>query len=547
MKKNQLWCYLFLITFTSQVFAANSKINKKNIKTVATSKTTGKSSAVRTVMTNTAGPKVYTQNKNSTVRTQIQNAITQFKNGNYANAANILYLLSKRSDLVNERSQIKMYLGEALMELNYNQSAAFQFVDIIKSGDGRFTRTALEKLLIVTDRLGDETLLNYAIQRIDVNSIPNQHRDMLFYRMGEIKLNSGAYKEAANLFERVGSQSRYYYNALYSLGLAQAEAKQPDLAILSFKKLLDSRDKAKVTDVNKVAAQMAIARSLYQKKDFDGSVDAYGKIPRDHMMWHDAMFEKSWAMLRSARFRSALSNFQSLHSSYYDDFYIPESLLLRSIVYLYICKYDEMEKVLGLFEKQYNPVQKSIDNFLKTKVAADSYYSEVEKAYILKRDEESSKKTFLPLKVVNKIYQEGNVRRSLTYIKKLVEEKRAIEDNPQFRSLPVGAYSLKIVSNRIKGAKAQTGDMVKAHLENMNIELKDLQEQASLIRYEMINGKKETIKKRLAGKDLTDVQVDEEQDRSFYIQNGYEYYPFQGEYWLDEVGNYHYLGKQSCE
>ena len=63
----------------------------------------------------------------------------------------------------------------------------------------------------------------------------------------------------------------------------------------------------------------------------------------------------------------------------------------------------------------------------------------------------------------------------------------------------------------------------------------------------MINGKKETIKKRIAGKDLTDLQVDDKQDRSFYVQNGYEYYPFQGEYWLDEVGNYHYLGKQSCE
>jgi len=526
-------------------------VSQFSIANAATVKTKSKQlvakPVARPVMRPTAGPKFYTNTSNNVVRNQIQNAITLFKNGNYAGAANVLFSLSKRSDLIKERSQIKMYLGESLMELNYNQTAAFQFVDIIKSGDGRFMRSALEKLLIVTDRLGDETLLNYAIQRIDVNSIPQQHRDMLFYRMGEVKMNNGAFGEAASLFERVGSNSRYYYNALYDMGLSYAEAKQPDLAIGAFKKLLDSRDKAKVTDLNKIAAQMAIARTLYQKKDFDGAVEAYAKIPRDHVLWHDAMFEKSWAMLRSARFRSALSNFQSLHSSYYDDFYIPESLLLRSIVYLYICKYDEMEKVLELYEKQYNPVQSSIDNFLKTKVAADSYYSEVEKAYILKKDEDAAKKTVLPLKVVNKIYQEGNVRRSMVYIKKLVEEKRAIEDNPQFRTLPVGAYSLKIVSNRIKGAKARTGDMVKAHLENMNIELKDLQEQSSLIRYEMINGQKESIKKRLAGKDLSDVQVDDEQDRSFYVQNGYEYYPFQGEYWLDEVGNYHYLGKQSCE
>lgn len=494
-----------------------------------------------------AAPKVYSNSKNSNVRNQIQAAITQFKNGNYQSASNTLYALTKRSDLLAERPQLRLYLGEALMEMNLNQTAAFQFVDLIKSGDGRYTRQAIEKLLIVTDRLGDETLLNYAIQRIDVSSVPTQHREMLYYRLGEIKSAAGDFSAAAQSFAKVGPQSRYYFNAIYELALAQAEAKQPVLAIATFNKLLNVRDNAKVTDTNKVAAMMGIARSLYQKKDFEGAIDMYSKIPRDHIMWHDALFEKSWAMLRAARFRSALSYFQSLHSSYYEDFFIPESLLLRSIVYLYICKYDEIEKVLSLYEKQYGPVQSSIENYLNSGRSAEMFYSEVEKAYIMRKDEDATRKTVLPLKVVNKISQEGNVRRSLAYIKKIVEERRLIEDNANYRNSAVGQYALKILNNRLKGAKALTGDMVKAHLENMNRELKDLQEQASLIRYEMINGKKETIKKRIAGKNLNDLQVDDNQDRSFYVQNGYEYYPFQGEYWLDEVGNYHYLGKQSCE
>ena len=67
------------------------------------------------------------------------------------------------------------------------------------------------------------------------------------------------------------------------------------------------------------------------------------------------------------------------------------------------------------------------------------------------------------------------------------------------------------------------------------------------IRYEMITGRKDTLKKKIAGKETESQQIDEKNDRQFYIQNGYEYYPFQGEYWLDEVGNYHFLGKQSCE
>lgn len=493
------------------------------------------------------GLKVYTSSTNSNIRNQIANALTQMKAGQYVQASNNLLALSRRSELSSERPQIKYLLGLTMMELGMNQVAAFQFVDVIKSGDGRYTRQALEKLLIVTDKLGDETLLNYAIQRIDVNSVPAQNRDMLYYRMGEIKQKSGQYSEAVNLYSKVGAQSRYYLNALYNSGLSQAEANQTELALGTFQKLLNNRSTASVTDTNKVAAQMAIARTLYQKKDWEGAIEAYAKIPRDHMLWHDSVFERSWAMLRAARFRSALSNFQTLHSSYYDNFYIPETLLLRSIVYLYICKYDEMEKVLTLFDKQYGPVERSIASFLNSSSSTESYFQELNKAYMIKSNEEASQKTRVSYVALRHVAEEGDVRRSFSYIRKLLEERKLIDANPQIKSSSIGAYSLKLLVNRTKSAKSATGDMVKAHLQNMLVELKDLKEQSSLIRYEMINGKKETLKKKIAGKDLGEVQVDDQRDRSFYIQNGYEYYPFQGEYWLDEVGNYHYLGKQNCE
>ena len=494
-----------------------------------------------------SGPKVYTQNTNSGVRGQIATALSQIRGGQYVQAANNLLALSRRSELAAEKPQLKYLLGVTLMELNLNQVAAFQFVEVIKSGDAKYTRQAIEKLLIATDRLGDETLLNYAIQRIDVNNVPQQYRDMLYFRMGEIKQKAGQYGEAVQLYGKVGQASRFYLNALYNMGLSQAEGNQPDLALTSFQRLLNTRAGASMTDTNKVAAQMAIARTLYQKKDWEGSVEAYAKIPRDHRFWHDSIFERSWAMLRAARFRSALSNFQTLHSSYYDNFYIPETLLLRSIVYLYICKYDEMEKVLSLFDKQYGPVEKSIRSFMASKPSAEMYFQEVNKAYVLKNNEELEVQPKITFKALRYVAEEGNVRRSFAYIRKLVEEKRAIDQNPQIKSSGIGAYSLKLLNNRIKSARASNGDMVKAHLQNMLVDLKDFREQASLIRYEMINGQKEAIKKRIAGKDISEEQVDENVDRSFYVQNGYEYYPFQGEYWLDEIGNYHYLGKTSCE
>src|SRR3989338_4268565 len=508
---------------------------------------TAKKAAVTTRKVTPVGSKVYSKSKGSQLRSQISAGLGMMKSGQFSQAANAFLILSRRSDAVAERPQIKYLLGLSLMELNLNQVAAFQFVDVIKSADQKWTRQAIEKLLIVTDRLGDEMLLNYAIQRIDFARVPQQNRDMLYFRLGEIKAKAGQHSEAASLYDRVGQSSRYSFSALYGKGLAQAESNQTDLALQSFRTLLEARNNSKVTDTNRVAAQMAIARILYQKQDWERAIDAYSKIPRDHFMWHNAMFEKSWAMLRGARFRSSLSNFQSLHSSFYDDAYIPETLLLRAIVYLYICKYDEMEKVVGLFEAQYNPIAANINQFLSSRSSADAYFQEIQKINILRNEPETRKKLILPYNVLKYISEEGNVRRSYAYIKKLADERKLIEDNPVIRSSALGSYSIRILNNRIKTTKDTIGEMVRAQLISMKSEIRDLKEQASFIRYEMINGKKEFLKKKLTGKNLSEVQVDEDQDRSFYIQNGYEYYPFQGEYWLDEVGNYHYLGKQSCE
>lgn len=487
-----------------------------------------------------------TNTRESTLRNQLSSALRMAQAGQYESAANNLFSLSRRPELASERPQVKYILGTMLVELRLYQTAAFQFVDVIRSKHPKYSKLAIEKLSVVADALGDDTILNYAISRVDLNDFPANLKDMIHYRLGEIKLRNRDFSGAADLFGRVSPGSSSYFQALFNKGLAELEANQTSLAVGTFNKMLDARRRAPVTDTNRVSAQMGLARALYQKQDWEASIDAYSQIPRDTLMWHDAVFESSWAMLRAARFRSALSNFQTLHSAYYEDFYMPESLLLRSIVYLFICKYDEMEKVLSLFEKTYGPVRRNIGDFLKSTNEAGAFYAEIEKAQVLKTTDRNANLR-LPYIVARNILDQGDVKRAMSYIDKLTQERKRVESSAAFRSSPLGQYALKILNNRSRNAKFAVGDMVKAHLQNMRVELRDLYEQAGFIRYEMITGRKESIKKKIAGKDIGSEQIDEKIDRQFYIQNGYEYYPFQGEFWLDEIGNYHYLGKQSCE
>jgi tetratricopeptide (TPR) repeat protein len=467
--------------------------------------------------------------------------------GQYQEAVPLLYSLSKKAEFADEKMQIKYILGTALSELDLNQIAAFQFVEVIKNGNSHYVKQAIEKLSLAADKLGDDTLLNYAVSKVHVEDFPASQQDLIMFRLGEVKFKNNQYAAAINLFSRVSEKSRYYFLAKYNKGLALLDSKNPNEAVKVFKSLVANRASTEVTDTNKIVAQLGLARAYYQATDWENAIEAYREIPRDHILWHDALFESSWAMLRAAKFRSALSNFQSLHSTFYEESYIPESLLLRSIVYLYICKYDEMAKVLDLFVKTYGPIRTQIGEFLKLNKDPMIYYNEIESAYNIKNNISSAGHPRLSLKIDFNILREGDVKRAFSYLKLLSAERAKLDSLPSVSKSSVGAVGRKILANRFRNAKISVGEMVKSHMVNIRSELHDLYEQADFIRYEMMNGEKEQLKKKIAGKDAPRGMANEKMDRNVYVQNGYEYWPFDGEYWLDEIGNYHYLGNQSCE
>ena len=478
----------------------------------------------------------------------LADALTLAKSGKYAEASQRLFRLSYSPAFAAKRMQIKYILGLTLHQMKLNQVAAFQFIGVVKQGSNSYIKQSLEKLSLAADALGDDTLLNYAISRVNVDEFPRVHRDMLHFRIGEFQMRNKQYDEAARSFARVTPSHALYPSAKYQEGLAYAEASQPDRALTSFEELIQARRGAGVTDKARVDGQMGKARVLYQKHAWDETIEAYRQIPRDSEFWHDTIFESSWAMLRSGRFRSAMSNFHSLHSAFYEDTYLPESLLLRSIVYLYICKYDEMDKTLDLFSLIYKPVYKSIDATLASVNSSERYFVMMNEMMKLVNKENVKKEaTPLPYIVATKISREADFQKSFQYIRQLLAEKKRINALPGgWANLPVGQYARKVINTRLVKAKQHAGKIVHAHLVAIKEDLLDLIEQEGFIRYEMINGRKESLKKKIAGKELVEQQIDQDNQRDFYIQNGYEYWPFRGEYWLDELGNYHYVGTQSC-
>jgi len=476
----------------------------------------------------------------------------------YEESSKLLFSLTRSARYRADRSQIKYILGLMLMEMGLYQVASFVFYDVIssevrKGKTTKYLRQSLGKLSFLSNALDSDVLLKYTISKIKVKDFPREQKDLFYLRLGELRLKEGRNKSAAKVFSRVEASSPVYPQALYKKGLAWAETKSNNgRALDAFDELLNISKKRGITDDNRVNAVLSKARIYYQAKKWEKAVDLYRDIPRDTWQWHDSLFEQSWAMFRSGRyFRSAMSNFHTLHSPYYSDVWNPESLLLRSIVYLFICRYDEMNKTLALYDRIYKPVEKKIKRFMSS--ASDkTYLNEVAKAEqyakLERKKENPSWNTRLPKIVLRQILRQPSIRRNLNYTSALDKEMKLLNRlSSDWRRSGIGKYAKRVISKRIKSTDTIIGKQAKNYLRTLSSDLRDFDEQGEFLKLERVRGQRLSVKKEIAGKNLKKKQITEDDSRSYFIKNGFEYWPYKGEYWLDELGNYHYVGVSACE
>ena len=479
--------------------------------------------------------------RGGTALTQLKRALIESKAGNYHSSTKTLFRLLYKPALAKKKNKIRYHLALNFYNMGLYHPAVFQFQTLVNQKAPGYVGKSLQKIAMTAAYLQDDRLLQSAISKNSLRYIPRSERGRLHYHFGEYWMRQKKFRRAVAHFFRVKSSDPLFYKALYQLGLVHAELNRWPKAVEIFNSLQDRRKG--VTDQFRVAALMGKARAHYQGKNWEQSALAYHQVPKDSPFWHDTLLEKSWALLRGGKLRSALSNFQTLHSTYYEGYYQPESLLLRSIIYLYICKHYEMEKVLDLFQKVYRPVFNQVKGLLRRRHSFKTYYQSL----VLSADEQAKGRSVkYPVPVARRILREGNFSATHHYITKLKEERDLMYTLPSsWRRSSVGKYSRKIIRKRLLNAQKKAGREALQHLRIIHKELKGFFNQEQFLRYEMLRSKRGFLKKKIARRASDGVSI-ENFDRSFYIQNGYEYWPFEGEYWLDELGNYHYTGRESC-
>jgi hypothetical protein len=282
-------------------------------------------------------------------------------------------------------------------------------------------------------------------------------------------------------------------------------------------------------------AYLQLARLAYAASDDAQATDLYNRVSRNRPEWLDALFEASWSRFRTTQDELALGNLLTLHAPFFTNRFFPESFVLKALVFYENCRYADARRALAEFEQRYLPLHQGLTSALSrfsTPQAAAEFLTRgavaVQSVEPGARDE------------VARVEQSPDIAGTLQAAAQLAREIDSLDQKPFRSSALVIRLSPAARAARL-ALLEDAGRKFSSRLDSERAQLRELLGQSLRIAYE-IAGREKDLAASPDGAGSTVVRHDRQQ-----AQDDEELWPFQGEYWRDELGNYRYELGRRCK
>lgn len=284
-----------------------------------------------------------------------------FNKGSFANASFEFFKENSPSELTKGRYGF----GLSLYRLKLPHLASIPMMTVATQAEGKLQKKALDTLVKISYETNDNTLLHYAINKLSVEDLEETSQEVFFNRLADYNQENGKYDEALRNVDAVLKKNPDNEKAIFTGGLIYLKKDNPLKAQEFFKHLASSFEQKAPNDEMRGIALANYARALYQGRNMAEAENIYRQIPKDHSAYRKVQMELAWTLFRGGKIRSALSSLQTLHTPFYENFYDPESFILRAIILIFACQGDEAMKAVKAFQKNFSGLDDSLTAWLK--------------------------------------------------------------------------------------------------------------------------------------------------------------------------------------
>lgn len=478
-----------------------------------------------------------------------QLAQKKFRSKDYYEAAPLYYNAYTAPRSNSERLQAEWGLAQSLSNLGLQYAASKYYSIIVRRGrkaSNPFFRKALEELGTINRQvsLGKSHIVKLFNTKVRASDVPRQARGFYFYYKGIEAFTAKQLEVAGDYFQKVPASSDYFVGALFHLGVVANLAGRHSKAIQRFQQVLRATEGQEEKRELYESAIMNLARVHYEQKRFPLAISFYGRIPRDSDHWLDAIWETSWAFFFLEKFNNTLGQIHTIHSPFFYNRFYPETYILQAITFLRLCRYDQVKASMRLFRDRYQNVFQAIKKMLgRYKGDPRGFYQLVSR--------------YKNAGSLSKYEPAEEIVKKLT----MVDSFKGARDTMRFASREMDAlagYSgawqssglIAAIKTFLKGKKgtAVTGagrDMYRLAT-TYYATLLGLSNQTKLIVAEMQLGKLASLRAKIsAHKQKTSIQFIGGLQQ-LDINQTLEYWPFNQEYWEDELGFYVFNMASRC-
>jgi tetratricopeptide (TPR) repeat protein len=443
-----------------------------------------------------------------------------------------------------QRDEALFTLWQALTRAKLPVAAMTYESELLREGPSHpHYQAALEALVAAQERLGDEYLIPSLLEAQETKAwadLPMETRARVDFLIAVVKQRKGLLDAAKERLLAVPWQSAVYAKAQYLLGIVLADPRMTGgannaAALEAFGRVRALRDGHEEALANtKLLAQLGEARTLYGMGRFLEATAAYDAVPRFSTYWDQALFENGYARFRAGDLGGALGSLQALHAPQFEGAFLPESWILKGTIYYFSCLYGESKSALNAFDRVYAPMLDQL-----RPLAKDSSLSVTDYYRLLGAEDARG----LPRPV--RVWVLSNERLSglIRMLSETQREEQTLSREPELSASTAGAALIGTLEATRATLGEVAGQLVKNRVEEAYRNLKAFSDQAEIIKFETTKAEKELVE---AGIDQGALLASQRIHRPRAPGRNWDYWKFEGEFWIDEIGYYQYTLKRGC-
>ncbi|HZU82779.1 MAG TPA: hypothetical protein VE987_07680 [Polyangiaceae bacterium] len=459
-------------------------------------------------------------------------------------------------------------LAKALYKLKFYQGAYSIFSEIAdRPNHLKYNETLLWLAKLATDLPEPADIIERVgkYNEEHVAKFNNNEQQELFwqlnYLLGRYKYRNGQYQEALSLFGRVDRRSKYYVQAQFFGGVSNVQLRQSKPAVEAFQRILGAieegdvevEDEARMRDL----AYLSMARTFYSasvvlndanqptvdQTRLSAAVKYWNKVDIASEYWLDALFEESWAYFMAGDYSHALGNIHTIQSPYFPHSYYPEADVLKAVIYFFNCQYDDALTIVARFRGKYGPIHdelaKILDKFRKGSNQEEEFYK-----FLRDVRDDRAKLDSRVAPIVKSSLSDRQLLRNLEYVRLLEEEESRFKKSPgSFKSAKVADLVKDSIHDARELAIRNAGDLARARYERNMKDLEENLRNGTKILVDITAAQRNQLDQAIAGSQVT---VEESKANIVKPDEEHVIWPFNGEYWRDELGFYRQTITSKC-